>query len=195
MACEPRAPGHAACVALHSAIGACGPRLSQLQMARITLLPAVLLSLAIGACGSGSGSPTEPADASPFQVEAQSADLVNRARNAETVSPQLATDQLLAEIARAHSEAMRDRGFFSHVDPDGKRLRDRLRAAGVPFRSAGENLAQVQGSADPAGQAHQMLMGSPSHRGNILSKKYRTIGVGVAKAGGTYWITQVFVQP
>ncbi len=164
-------------------------------MAPIKLLSAVVVLLTLVACGGGSGGPTEPSDLSPFQVESQLSDLVNRARSAENVSPDLTTDQLLAQVAREHSEAMRDRGFFSHVDPDGKRLRDRLRAAGVPFRAAGENLAQVTGSGDPAGQAHQMLMGSPSHRDNILSRKFRLLGVGVAKDGGTYWITQIFVQP
>ena len=157
-----------------------------------TLLPLALLVLA--ACGGGSNSPTAPGAPGAFQVEEQSTDLVNQARGSEGVSPQLSQDQLIAEVARRHSTAMRDKGFFSHVDPDGMRLRDRLRAAGVSFRSAGENLAQVDGTSDPAGQAHRMLMGSASHRENILSERFDVIGVGVAKQGGTYWITQIFVE-
>lgn len=164
-------------------------------MKRISVLLTPLALLFFAACGGGSTSPTEPSAVSPFQVESQSTSLVNQARSSEGLSPELSQDQLIAEIAREHSTAMRDKGFFAHVDPDGNRLRDRLRAAGVSFRSAGENLAQVDGASDPAGQAHRMLMGSPSHRENILSEKYEVIGVGVAKQGGTYWITQVFIDP
>lgn len=164
-------------------------------MKRISVLLTPLALLFFAACGGGSSSPTEPSAVSPFQVESQSTGLVNQARSSEGVSPELSQDQLIAQVAREHSTAMRDKGFFSHVDPDGMRLRDRLRAAGVSFRSAGENLAQVDGSSDPAGQAHGMLMGSASHRENILGRRFEMIGVGVAKQGGTYWITQIFVEP
>ena len=47
----------------------------------------------------------------------------------------------------------------------------------------------------PAQVAHKQLMASASHRKNILSPKYRLAGVGVAKAGNTYWITQIFIKP
>ena len=162
---------------------------------RIAVLPVVLLLA--GACsGSGSGiGPTAPSDISASQVESILADLANQARNSAGVAPDLTLDPAVSLVARAHSEAMRDRGFFSHVDPDGKRLRDRLQAAGIGFRSAGENLAQIGGSPDPGGMAHQLLMDSASHRDNILSGKFTVIGVGVAKRGDEYWITQIFIEP
>lgn len=168
-------------------------------MRRLQQFSLVLLALPllIAACGGSGGStnPTAPADVSPFQVESESGSLVNTTRSNRQVSPMLSIDQLAAEVARRHSEAMRDQGFFSHVDPQGKTLRDRLRAAGLSFRVAGENLAQVENSVDPAAHAHQLLMESKSHRDNILSDKFEVIGVGVAKQGNSYWITQVFVQP
>lgn len=164
-------------------------------MKRTAVLTAPCLALLIVSCSGSPTSPGEPADISPSQVESLLTNLINQARSQEGISPLLSTDAAVAQVARRHSEAMRDRGFFSHVDPEGKRLRDRLRAAGITFRSAGENLAQVDGSSDPAGQAHQMLMGSQSHRDNILSEEFELIGVGVAKQGSTYWITQIFVEP
>ena len=30
---------------------------------------------------------------------------------------------------------------------------------------------------------------------NILSQKFEQIGVGAAKSGDTYWVTQIFIQP
>ncbi len=164
-------------------------------MKRIPALIAPLVVVLATACGGGSSGPTAPAEVSAFQVESQLSELINQARRADGVEPQLAMDPAVAQVARAHSEAMRDRGFFSHADPDGKRLRDRLRAAGIAFRSAGENLARVDGSPDPAGEAHRMLMGSASHRENILAERFDLAGVGVARQGGTYWITQVFIEP
>ncbi len=167
-------------------------------MRRSKIAVLLLLLLLIGACSGDGGSgvgPTAPSDMSPFQVESVLTDLVNQARSAAGVAPDLALDPGVSQVARAHSEAMRDRGFFSHVDPDGNRLRDRLRSAGIPFRSAGENLAQVGGSSDPAGMAHQMLMDSSSHRENILSGKFSVMGIGVAKRGSEYWITQIFIEP
>ena len=158
---------------------------------KITLVLLVLLA----ACGGSSDSPTAPADVSPFEVESKSTSLVNSTRSQEQISPLLTVDQVLAEVARRHSEAMRDQGFFSHVAPDGSDLRSRLREAGVSFRTAGENLAQVQNSVDPAAHAHGLLMESSSHRENILSEKYDLLGVGVAKQGNTYWITQIFLEP
>ncbi|KHL15825.1 uncharacterized protein YkwD [Mumia flava] len=39
-------------------------------------------------------------------------------------------------------------------------------------------------------------MASPGHRANILQRRYRRIGVGMARdASGTVWVAQVFGQP
>ncbi len=153
-----------------------------------------LVFLLIASCSGGPGGPTAPADLSAFQVESILSDLVNQARSSSGVSPELIVDPAVSQVARAHSEAMRDRGFFSHADPEGNKLRDRLRAAGVSFRSAGENLAQVGGASDPAGMAHRMLMDSNSHRTNILSEDFSVMGIGVAQRGSEYWITQIFLE-
>lgn len=104
-------------------------------------------------------------------------------------------DPVLTEVARGHSRRMRDEGFFGHQDPSGAGLVDRLRVAGVTFSLAGENLATVEGSSDPAAAAHQLLMANATHRGNILDRRYTEIGIGVAQSGDRYWITQVFLRP
>jgi uncharacterized protein YkwD len=36
-------------------------------------------------------------------------------------------------------------------------------------------------------------MQSSEHRPNILNPAFQLVGVGVARDGGSYWITQVFV--
>lgn len=156
-------------------------------------LLALLLLVAGSAC-SGS-SPTSPGSGGPsaLSVEASSFARINQARRDDGKSP-LLLDPVLTEIARAHSRRMRDEGFFSHEDPSGAGLVDRLRAAGVSFSLAGENLAHVDGASDPAAVAHDLLMNNPAHRGNILDPRYTEVGIGVAQSGGTYWMTQVFLR-
>jgi uncharacterized protein YkwD len=157
------------------------------------MLISVVTLLLLVACGGG-GGPTAPAELSPAVVEAQSAALVNDGRTARSTAP-LVFDPVLSAVARAHSEAMRDHAFLAHEGPGGDSLRSRLHAAGVRFRSAGENLAQVQASSDPAGKAHGQLMNSPGHLDNLLNERFEVFGVGVAREGGTYWITQIFIDP
>jgi uncharacterized protein YkwD len=38
-------------------------------------------------------------------------------------------------------------------------------------------------------------MRSPAHRANILNPAYRQVGVGIVRANGRLWITQVFRRP
>jgi uncharacterized protein YkwD len=95
----------------------------------------------------------------------------------------------LTEVARAHSADMLARGYFSHHSPEGKSAFDRLRAAKISFRLAGENLA----FAPTVKLAHQGLMNSPGHRANILRPQYAKIGIGIMDAGARgIMVTQQF---
>jgi uncharacterized protein YkwD len=94
-------------------------------------------------------------------------------------------------VARAYSTEMFAWGYFSHINLEGKSPFDRMRAGGVSFDAAGENLALA-----PTLQlAHEGLMNSPGHRANILSPNYRTVGIGIID-GGPYglMVTQDFTD-
>jgi uncharacterized protein YkwD/uncharacterized membrane protein required for colicin V production len=83
-------------------------------------------------------------------------------------------------VARAYGRRMFADGIFSHIDNDGHNPFDRMRAGGVSFHAAGENLALA-----PTLQlAHQGLMNSPGHKANILNPAYHTVGIGVIDGGG-----------
>ncbi len=159
----------------------------------------VLVVAVLGAGCSGGGEDNSPTAAGSgllaADVEFQSLQLANQARSNEKVEPQLGQDSVVSQVARLHSEAMRDDGFFGHTSKNGDGLRQRLDKAGVQYSGAAENLAEVSHKSNPAQIAHSQLMASASHRKNILSPKYRLAGVGVAKAGNTYWITQIFIKP
>lgn len=92
---------------------------------------------------------------------------------AVSVSPQL---HILAE---EKSRDMFVRGYFSHYAPDGTTLSDRLKAAGIPFDIAGENIAY----APDLMTAENGFMQSPGHRANILDPKFHEIGIGIISAG------------
>ena len=69
--------------------------------------------------------------------------------------------------------------YFGHISPVTGSPFDRLKAAGIEYIRAGENLAYAQS----VNIAHQGLMNSEAHRENILKPEYTKLGIGVMSAG------------
>ena len=112
------------------------------------------------------------------ELEAEMLELVNRERAAAGLKP-LSPDPELREVARRHSADMFARGYFAHNTPEGRDPFARIREAGVPFRTAGENLAL----APTLPIAHNGLMNSPGHRANILRPEFGRVGIGIMDGG------------
>lgn len=129
----------------------------------------------------------ENATARP-DLEEQLLAMINNERLKERLKP-LAADPELTLVARRHSGDMFERGYFSHISPEGADLIKRMQASGVRFSVAGENLA----NAPTLTLAHTGLMNSPGHRANILNPAFGRLGIGVLD-GGKYglMITQNF---
>ena len=113
--------------------------------------------------------------------------IVNDERRKRGLAP-LRNDDRLRRSARAHSDDMATRGYFSHNSPDGKSPGERIREAGYPA-PAGENIAQGQ---DHPTKAMMAWMNSPPHRANIMHPAVRAIGVGVRHGLAGPWWTQHF---
>ena len=96
-------------------------------------------------------------------------------------------DEKLREAARLHAKDMLERGYFSHYTPEGISPFDRMEAANVAYKFAGENLA----FAPDIQIAMNGLMKSQGHRDNILSPNFRKAGIGVLDAG---IFGKIFVQ-
>lgn len=162
---------------------------------RFVLSVTVAFVWLLGSCGGSASSPTDPGTprVDEAEVEYLSFQLVNQARGEEGAG-ELSYDETLADVAREYSRRMRDEGFFAHVDPAGSGFTDRLHAAGVHVMVAGENLAVVEGSGSPASSAHRGFLNNPAHRDNLLDGRFTHAGVGAARRGDTYWITQLFVR-
>ena len=103
-------------------------------------------------------------------------------------------DAELCVIARRHSRDMSVLGFFSHQTPEGLRLKDRVRVAGIRYRVIAENIAYNQGFKDPGAFAVERWMISTGHRANLLSPEFRAAAVGsFVAADGTVFLTQIFI--
>jgi uncharacterized protein YkwD len=119
-------------------------------------------------------------------LEDQVVALVNAERATAGCDPVVA-DAELAAVARAHSEDMRDRGYFDHVNRDGDDPFDRAEQADVTARA--ENIAR--GQADATAVMKSWLE-SKEHRANIVDCSLTRLGVGIADGGGGPWWTQLF---
>jgi len=116
--------------------------------------------------------------------------LVN-AHRAKLGLSQLRCDPVVLKVARAHSQDMCDRSYFSHTSPEGKQPWDRLRAGGVRFQGAGENIASGYAG---AAEVHAGWLASPGHRANIERAGITRAAVGVVDCGGNLIWTQLFVR-
>jgi uncharacterized YkwD family protein len=121
--------------------------------------------------------------------EQQMITLVNQERVKAGVKP-LQVDMRLVKVGRMKSQDMINNHYFDHMSPTYGSPFDLMKAQGITFRTAGENIAgnwTVQA-------AHTALMNSPGHRSNILSPNYTSIGIGIIK-GGPYglMISQEFI--
>jgi uncharacterized membrane protein required for colicin V production len=114
-------------------------------------------------------------------------ELINEERAAHSLPP-LEWCASCAEVALAHSKDMYVNGYFSHVDGNDRDPFERMKAADISYRAAGENLA----IAPSVPEAHEGLMASPDHRANILRPAFDEVGIGVFEGPYGVMVTQVF---
>jgi uncharacterized protein YkwD len=104
----------------------------------------------------------------------------------------------LQKVARAHAVDMIERGFFDHVNPEGRGPGDRVGIIDRQFvGTTGENIARMGGSISKnenplAAQFHQNWMESEGHRENILTEDWSAVGIGVAYREGNVVAVQLF---
>ena len=142
-----------------------------------------------------SSAATAPTLEQASDIERHAFEETNRARLKNGLLP-FVWDADLCRMARAHSENMGRHNFFSHVPPEGQRLKDRAQAAGIlRFTLIGENIAYNLGYDDPGTFAVERWMLSPKHRANILDEHFNAMAVGTYVApDGSVYLTQTFIQ-
>ena len=101
----------------------------------------------------------------------------------------LTYDWELSRVARYKSQDMKDNRYFAHNSPVYGTPFQMIRNFGIPFRSAGENIARGYATSQAVVNG---WMNSSGHRANILNANYTKIGVGYVPSGN-YW-TQMFIS-
>lgn len=109
--------------------------------------------------------------------------LVNAERAANGLSA-LTLSDTLGRYASVKAQDMHDAGYFDHTSPTYGSPFEMMRSFGISYRYAGENIAM--GYSSPAA-VMAAWMNSASHRANILSENFTTLGVGYVASGG-YWV-------
>lgn len=134
--------------------------------------------------GEGATTPDETTKTYPYPI-ADVVELVNRERAKEGLSALSTNDDLMAA---AQIRATELRTLFAHDRPDGSSCFTVLEEVGLPYMTAGENIAMGYPSPE---RVVEGWMNSPGHRANILNEYFTAIGVGYDE-NGRCWV-QLFV--
>ncbi len=138
----------------------------------------------------------EPRDSRLGEVEAlemQCFNEVNRVRVGHGLTA-LAFNEALLRVARDYSRRMAEENFFSHNDPDGHTVRERVSEANIRWRLLGENLSYSNGYINPVAVSMTGWMDSPTHRRNLLDRAWRQTAIGAwISSSGTVYFTEIFL--
>ena len=128
---------------------------------------------------------------------------INAERTKNGGSP-LRWEEQLAAVARAHSDDMTSRGYFSHDTPEGLGPSDRIDRSGYScwkrsHYGVAENIAIETSLGDlerAAAEAVRGWMNSPGHWTNLLGRQYDRTGIGASfgtwRGYKAVYLTQVF---
>jgi uncharacterized protein YkwD len=156
---------------------------------------AIVLALALLSVGAGTasaaGDVTRKLGAAD-RLESQVLVKLNKIRSANGLVP-LRISRPLTSAADTQSRAMGTFGFFRHESRDGsafwKRIKRFYGHGGSGSWSVGENLLWSSSTQLDAAEALKLWMASPAHRRNILTARWREIGlsaVSVSAAPGVF---------
>ena len=151
-----------------------------------TMLPAGILLAIMAVVGASALDPGKAQAADTVNVrtctggkialkadEKRMLDLHNERRRSQELR-RLCVHPALQRAAREHSQDMIRRDYFRHGDV-GKRLKRH----GYNWSTCGENILSDPGSPSP-GPSFDEWMDSQSHRDNILSRRFKEVGIGLA---------------
>lgn len=113
--------------------------------------------------------------------------LTNVEREKQGLAP-FQIDEALSKVAREKSRDMAQNGYFDHQSPTHGSPFDMMRAYGITYQTAGENIAKGQQTPEEVVNA---WMNSQGHRENILNSRFTHIGIGYIEQGN-HW-TQQFI--
>ncbi len=157
---------------------------------RFGFLAGSLITLALAMPSAASAATNcENADVTPtsanvVEVRTATVCLLNEERTSRGMA-KLTSNAPLGKAAQSFSRRMVSQRFFDHVCPSGSTLLSRVRGgtsylSGTRSYSLGENIAWGSGNRATPASTMKSWMHSAGHRKNILDKRFRHVGVGVA---------------
>ena len=142
------------------------------------LLAAIAVAAIVVPAAVTASSPVD--DATLSSLESAMVSALNQDRTDRGLVP-VRVDSRLMAIARARSDDMVAKDYFSHTQPDGRNVFDILTAQHITWYTAGEIIAWNNYPLDSTvSAANRQWMGSPGHYAIITSTNYNYVGVGVA---------------
>jgi uncharacterized YkwD family protein len=126
-------------------------------------------------------NPQQPANSS--DAVQQVLNLVNKERTNAGLKA-LSLNSELSKMAMAKAKDMYDNNYFDHQSPTYGSPFDMMKAFGISYSSAGENIAKGQKSAE---EVMNQWMNSPGHRANILNSSFTEIGIALYN---TEWVQE-----
>lgn len=117
-------------------------------------------------------------------------------KRAENGAGKVVNNSILAQAAAAKAQNMLAENYWAHFSPSGKSPWSFMASAGYKYVYAGENLARDFNDAPAVVTA---WMNSPSHKSNLIDKKFKEIGVAVVAGNLTgkegILVVQMFGTP
>jgi uncharacterized protein YkwD len=174
------------------------------QTAQPTKPTPIASATSTAAPAPGSGIPTSGVTSNGCQITPDQAAAeqyllatLNQHR-AAAGAPALQINQTLSLASRQHSCDMFQHQQLTHTGSDGSSPFDRMRAVGVTFSTAGENIGMAGGygltgginTVDSGMMAEPLTYGN--HHWNIVNAAYKQVGLGVIYANGQLWLTEDF---
>jgi uncharacterized protein YkwD len=138
----------------------------------------------------------EPRDARLSEVESLEVQCFNEVNRVRVGYGRTALEfnGSLLRVAREYSRRMAEGNFFSHDDPDGNTVRERVSSANIHWRVLGENLSFSRGYVNPVAVSMTGWMDSPGHRRNLLDPAWRQTAIGAwISDNGTVYFTEIFM--
>ena len=154
---------------------------------RISILALAIAPALLSVFAAGAGAAPQPVRtlAAADRLESQVLVELNQIRRRHGLTP-LRLSKPLSAAADTHSRAMGTHGFFDHDSRDGSEFWQRVQRFysddGYRSWSVGENLLWSSGQLS-ATAALKLWMGSPGHRKNILTARWREIGLSALRVG------------
>jgi uncharacterized protein YkwD len=148
----------------------------------------VSLSLAAPSAASAAaacpGSDLTPTSENISEVRTATLCLLNHER-ARRGMKRLAESPSLRKTAQRYSQTMVAQNFFDHVSPGGSTLLSRVRNSTAYLQNVGawalgENIAWGTGELSTPAETMKGWMASSGHRHNILNRRFRHVGIGIA---------------